>query len=135
MSNKISIVDNDMISVWVYPQRRIIHHQMKTYSYGERFYQALMKGVEAMEQYQATKWLSDNRLGGALPAEDAEWTEKNWFPRAKAAGWRHWGVVQPEKIIGQLNMSRFIKKYGQQGINARMFSDLDEALRWLDTEF
>jgi hypothetical protein len=135
VSDKISIVDNDMIAVWVYPTRNIIHHQMKAYCYGDRFYRALTKGVEAMELHHATKWLSDNRLGGALPTEDAEWTEKNWFPRAKAAGWRHWAVVQPEKIIGQLNMSRFIKKYSQQGINARMFSDLDEALLWLDAEF
>lgn len=135
MSNKISIVDNDMIAVWVYPARRTIHHQMKAYCYGDRFYQALMKGAEALEQYHATKWLSDNRVTGALPAEDAEWTAKNWFPKVKAAGWRHWAVVQPEKVIGQLNMSRFIKKYSELGINARMFSDIDEAFRWLDAEF
>ena len=134
MNNKISIVDNDMISVWVYPQRRIIHHQMKAYCFGERFYQALMRGAEALEQYHATKWLSDNRVTGALPTEDADWTAKNWFPRVKAAGWRHWAVVQPEKVIGQLNMSRFIKRYGELGINARMFSDFDEAYRWLDAE-
>jgi hypothetical protein len=132
--NKISIVDNDMIAVWVYPERRIIHHQMKSFCYGEKFYQALMKGAEALQQHRASKWLSDNRLNGALPAEDAEWTEKNWFPKVKAAGWKHWAVVQPEKIIGQINMSRFIKKYSQQGINARMFTDLDEAFRWLDAE-
>jgi len=134
VNNKISIVDNDMISVWVYPERRIIHHQMKAYCFGERFYQALMRGAEALEQYHATKWLSDNRVTGALPTEDADWTAKNWFPRVKAAGWRHWAVVQPEKVIGQLNMSRFIKRYGELGINARMFSDFDEAYRWLDAE-
>jgi hypothetical protein len=131
---KIFIVDNDMISVWVYPEHHMIHHQMNSYCYGEKFYQALTKGAEALERYHATKWLSDNRHNGALPAEDAVWTEKNWFPRVKAAGWRHWAVVHPEKVVGQLNMSRFVKKYGQLGINARTFSDVDEAFHWLDAE-
>lgn len=42
-------------------------------------------------------------------------------------------MVQPEKIIGQINMGRFVKKYAQLGINARVFTDPDEAFKWLDT--
>lgn len=132
MSQKISIVDSDAISLWVYPGRQIIHHQMKAYCYGDKFREALARGTEAMERHKATKWLSDNRANGALPVEDADWAEKTWFPRTKAAGWRHWSVVQPEKVIGQINMARFVKKYAQLGINARMFSDPDEAFRWLE---
>lgn len=132
MIHKVSIVDSDVISLWVYPGRQIIHHQMKTYCHGDKFRDALTKGTEAMERHKATKWLSDDRANGALPAEDADWAEKTWFPRTKTAGWRHWSVVQPEKLIGQINMSRFIKKYAQFGINARMFSDPDEAFKWLD---
>lgn len=132
MSQKISIVDSDAISLWVYPGRQIIHHQMKAYCYGDKFREALTRGTEAMERHKATKWLSDDRANGALPVEDTDWAEKTWFPRTKAAGWRHWSVVQPEKVIGQINMARFVKKYAQLGINARMFSDPDEAFQWLD---
>lgn len=134
MHDKISIVDNDVISVWVYPHRHMIHHQMKGYCYGERFKEALTKGTDAMEHYKATKWLSDDRGNGALPPEDTDWAEKTWFPRTKAAGWQHWSVVKPEKVIGQINLARFVKKFAALGINARMFSDLDEAVKWLDAE-
>jgi len=47
---------------------------------------------------------------------------------------QHWAVVQPLKIIGQINMERFSKDYGRQGVNARLFSDPDAAMRWLDAQ-
>lgn len=132
MYEKISLVDNDMISLWVYPRRGIIHHQMKGHCHGDRFRDTLTRGTEAMVQYKATKWLSDDRANSALLAEDATWGQTAWFPKTKAAGWRHWSVVQPAKVIGQMNMARFVKDYLQHGINARMFSDPDEAFTWLD---
>jgi hypothetical protein len=134
VKNKISIVDNDVISLWVYPDRQMIHHQMKTYCYGDKFREALTRGTDAMNQYKATKWLSDDRGNGALLPEDTDWAEKVWFPRTKAIGWQHWSVVKPEKVIGQINLSRFVKKFAQLGINARIFSDLGEAFTWIDAE-
>jgi hypothetical protein len=130
--NRILVVDNALITVWAYPDRGIIHHMMKGYCFGAEFREGLTGGVEAMERYRATKWLSDNRANGALPPDDEAWGVGVWFPRALAAGWKHWGIVQPEKVIGQINMARFVSRYGEFGISARMFSDPDEALRWLD---
>jgi hypothetical protein len=112
----------------------MIHHRMKTYCHGEDFRDALVKGVEAMERHQAIKWLSDDRANGALVPEDTAWSIQHWFPRAKAAGWKHWSVIQPAKIIGQINMERALKDLAGQGINARMFGDPDEAMQWLDAQ-
>jgi hypothetical protein len=130
--NRSLLVDNDLISVWVYPERKLIHHHMKAYCFGHEFREALTRGVEAMEQYRATKWLSDDRANGALPPDDEAWASTVWSRRARAAGWRRWSIVQPAKLIGQINMARFVKLYTELGVDARMFSDPDEALRWLD---
>lgn len=130
--NKVSIVENDLIAVWVYPDRKMIHHMMKAYCFGPEFREALTRGLEAMELYRATKWLSDDRANGALPPEDGAWAGQEWSPRALAAGWKHWAVVQPAKIIGQINMERFVKDSAARGLNARMFGDPEEAMRWLD---
>jgi hypothetical protein len=40
--------------------------------------------------------------------------------------------VQPTKIIGQVNVARFVKLYAELGIDAQLFGELDEAMRWLD---
>ena len=130
-TDTILVADNALISVWIHPARRMVHHRMKTYCHGEDFRAGLTRGLEAMERYRATKWLSDDRSNGALVPEDSAWTARHWVPRAKAAGWRHWSIVQPAKIIGQLSMERVLRGYTNQGINVRMFGDPDEAMRWL----
>ena len=130
--NKISVLDNRLITVWVYPERKLIHHQMKAYCHGDEFRDALMKGAEAMERYQATKWLSDDRANGAVVPEDQAWSIKHFVPRVKAAGWTHWAVVQPTKLIGRSNITRIADAFASIGITTRIFADPDEALRWLD---
>jgi hypothetical protein len=129
--DEIQIVDNTLISVWVYPQRRIVHHRLKMFCYGDELRQAFSKGAEAMEQHKATKWLSDDRAHGALVPDDQIWLNENWFPRVMAAGWKHWAIVQPTKIIGQSYIQRVMKLILPEGITAHMFGDPDEAMRWL----
>jgi hypothetical protein len=93
-----------------------------------------MAGLEAMRKLEAIRWLSDDRLHKALAPEDEEWAQEVWFPQAKAAGWKHWAVMQPQSAIGELSSSRFRKWYADHGINARLFTDIDEAHRWLDEQ-
>lgn len=129
--NKIQIADNPQISVWFYPEQAIIYSCMKGFCYGADYRDALMKGVETMKAHKAVKWLSDNRLGGAVARDEEEWGEKVWIPAARAARWKHWGVVLPERVIGQISLKRLLKQYDNLGINVRFFSDPDEAMKWL----
>jgi hypothetical protein len=131
---KILVFDKPTTAVWVYPERKIVQHFMKTYCYGAEFREALTRGLEALELHKATKWLTDNRAGGSIPREDEAWARTVWMARALAAGWRHWSIVEPEKVIGQIGMKRVLKALQESGINARMFSDPDEAMRWLDEQ-
>lgn len=130
--NKILIADNNLISVWIYPERGMLHSQMKSYVFGPEYREGLTKTIEAMGSYRVTKWIADNRAHSAVPPDDLDWTFKTWFPRALASGWRHWALVQPISLIGQIRMERVIKTFAEQGLNARMFTDPDEAMRWLD---
>lgn len=132
--SKILVVENSQITLWVHPERRLIHHVVKTYCFGPDFREALTKGVEAMRLHKATKWLSDHHTTGAVPREDEEWAGKVWFPWAKLAGWKHWAIVQPSKVIGRIMMERVARMYIDLGINTRMFSDADEAMTWLDEQ-
>jgi hypothetical protein len=40
----------------------------------------------------------------------------------------------PENVLGQMNMNRFIKMYGDMGITVQIFSDPDKALNWLKSQ-
>jgi hypothetical protein len=128
------ISKNDSITVWYDPAVGMVRHQMHKFTRGDEFRGALEAGAGALEKHGGNKWLSDDRAHIVLPAEDEEWAKTIWFPRVKAAGWKYWAIVKPEKAIAQLNMKRFIEMYEPLGITARMFSDLEEARSWLHSQ-
>ena len=84
--------------------------------------------------YGAIKWLSDDRNNSALPPEDSNWAIETWNPRVLNAGWKYWAVVTPEKVIGQLNLQRFVEMYSEMGVTVKVFTDADAALAWLKSE-
>lgn len=126
-----TIIDNEAATLYHYPENKIVHHVFHKFIYGEDFRQVLTAGVELFRKHGAYKWLSDDRLNSAIPTEDVEWSMQQWAPQALAAGWKHWAVVMPDKIAGQLNMNRFFKRYIETGLNIQVFTTPEEALEWL----
>lgn len=47
-------------------------------------------------------------------------------------GWKYWAVVLPEKVVGQLGVKRHFEEYSKVGVTARLFTDSDEAMKWLE---
>ncbi len=127
----IVAIDNDYALVQIDTDQRMVHHKFKKFIYGQKFRDALTAGAELMEKHKATKWLSDDRENAALPPEDAEWAKTHWFPRVHRAGWKHWALVMPAKVVGKMNMEQFVAQYGQQGIQVRVFTSEDDARDWL----
>ena len=132
--SKLLVVEKPMMVVWAYPERKLIHHVMKTYCHGTDFREGLSKGADALKLHKATKWLSDDRAGGAAPMDDEEWAQKVWLPRVINLGWKHWAMVPPAKVIGRIKLERIVKQFAALGINARPFSDPDEAMAWLEEQ-
>jgi hypothetical protein len=128
----IKILDDVNISMWYYPDSKILHHQIHQFFFGKPFRDALMKGVDVFQKYGANKWLSDDRLETALAKEDLEWGDKEWFPRVAKLGWKYWAIVMPEKVIGQMTMKKLAEKYSTMGVTTRMFSDPEAAKEWLE---
>ncbi len=125
------VIDNDIVTLKYHADTRIVHHEFHKFVHGEPFRSALSEGVELMKRNGGCKWLSDDRGNGALPSDDAQWAQTVWFPAVKAAGWKHWAVVMPTKVLGQLNMKQWVSQYAALGINSQVFDDPDKAYTWL----
>ena len=132
--DKEVILDNEYITVWYYPDKKIVHHQMHKFTYGKTLHDGLSAGAAILEEKGAQKWLSDDRKNTGLGKDDMNWTATVWRPRVVKAGWKYWALVLPEKIIGQMSMKRIIEEYANTGVTVQMFSDPDEAMRWLETQ-
>jgi hypothetical protein len=126
-----TILENEYVTLVFYPTLKIVHHTFHRFLEGEVFREAMETGVQLLRENGATKWLSDDRKNAALPQADVDWGLTDWFPRARAAGWQHWGVVMPENVLGQMNMRRFIEPYSKQGLTVRLFPEPQAALAWL----
>jgi len=130
----ITIIDNEYATLLYHPEAKIVHHQFHQPLSGQPFRDVLIKGVETFKEHDAKKWLSDDRGNSALTPEDGDWGTNTWTPQVIEAGWKYWAVVMPKKIIGQMNMQRWIKMYEEMGVTVQVFSDPDEAMSWLESQ-
>jgi hypothetical protein len=130
---QMTILDSEYATLWYYPEPKIVRHVFHKFIYGEEFRTVLNKGAEIFHQYGAKKWLSDDRNNSALPTADTEWAMTDWFPRVFAFGWKYWAIVMPDKVVGQFNMNRFMKRYIDEGLSIQVFDDPDEAMKWLES--
>lgn len=127
-------LDNEYITMWYHKDKGIVHHEWHKFLSGDKMREAFMTGTELLRKNKGTKWLSDDRKYPLLSAEDGKWAETTWFPETVKAGWKHWAIVLPEKPVGQINIKAFIKKYAEAGINAMIFTNPDEAMKWLESQ-
>jgi len=128
------ILNNDFATVWVYPEKQIVHHKIKKFIYGDHFREVMMAAADAFIKNACTKWLSDDRENSSLRNEDQEWAKLVWEPKVMKGGWKHWAVIFPKGLFGELNMKRISQHYIDQGINFNTFSDTNEALAWLEKQ-
>jgi len=129
-----TIINNPFVTLWYHPEKRIVHHQIHKFIAGQPFRELLMKGTELLKNNQAQKWLSDDRSNSALRQDDIEWSETDWAPATAKAGWKYWAIVQPEKVLGQVALERLSAKYARLGVNAKVFSDPNAAMAWLEKQ-
>lgn len=136
--NSINVVDNDYLTLWYHPDKKIIHHKVKplsppfTQRYRELFRIGLLAGVDLMRDHNARKWLSDDRDSLPLPTQDVEWGERIWAPKAIITGWRYWAMVVPKDLVGQISSSNIITKFSGMGIVVKIHGAVDDAIEWLD---
>jgi hypothetical protein len=111
-----------------------VHHQIHKFVAGEAFRSFLTAGRHAFEKYGATKWLSDDRGNTVLAQDDQKWGHDVWFPEMVKAGWKHWAIVRPEKVLARLTMEKLTREYGAAGVTAQFFEDPNAAMKWLDSQ-
>lgn len=128
----IIIVENEYITVQYLPDKKIIYHTIHKPIDGQPLKDALNAGTDALEEYRACKWLSDDRKNGPLSPEMMEWGRNTWDIRTIAAGWKYWADVVPEAIANAGTMVPVVDALYELGLRMMVFTDLEKAFAWLD---
>jgi hypothetical protein len=129
----ITIIQNEYATLLYYPDTKIVHHTFHKPIGGQEFRDVLNTGAKSLQEYGASKWLSDDRGNSALSPEDTEWSMTDWFPRAIKAGWKYWALVVPQDILARMNLKEFVDSYYKQGLRIMVFSKPQEAMEWLES--
>ena len=125
------IIDDEFVTLLYHPETKIVHHEFHQVVQGQVFRDVLDAGLEVFQQYNAHKWLSDDRKNAALSEADTEWAKINWFPRVVEAGWQYWALVMPADVMAILNLKEFVESYRTFGLQVMVFKDPEPGLDWL----
>ena len=134
--SEIVIVDNEYITMEYHPDGKMIYHTIHK-PMGAEQTQLLMDtldaGTETLRQHKVLKWLSDDRLNGPLTPEFLKWSLGNWSPRTIDAGWKYWANVVPKELAAAGTLMPVIKKLHELGLKMQVFTNVEDALKWLAT--
>lgn len=130
----LQIFDSEQITMWYYPDKKIIHHQIHKYTHGQVYRDAFMTGLEVMKKYGTCKWLSDDRKNPVVAPEDRKWSLEVWHPLVIKAGWKYWAIVQPDRTIAKTRMERIAEMAALSGLTIQIFDNVDDAMAWLEQQ-
>jgi hypothetical protein len=130
----VTILDDEYMSLWYYPETGIVHHRIKSYLVQGGFRKLLSASAELLETHRATKYLSDDRSNVVVDPEDIRWADDNWYPRAAKAGLKHWALVLPSTMVGTLQAKSILENRRRQGLDVEGFDRIEDAMAWLESQ-
>lgn len=133
-SVEIILIDEKLLTLKVYPELKIVTHQLHGFVEGEPFRNMLLAGVRAFQKYGCNSWLSDDSKNSMVSLDDLEWGRNVWEPRMFETDWKRWALVFPEKLFGNMAMKGIAKYYLEHGIDTEVFRSYDDAFSWLKTQ-
>jgi hypothetical protein len=128
---KVTIQDDSDASLFYYPEIGAVHHVIKRFLEGDAFRNLMTRGADAFIEHGCTKWLADDRGLDAFRPEDLVWAGDNWQGRLRAAGWKHWAMILPDKVVGRVVAKKVAVRFIEAGLDVRTFEDEASALEWL----
>jgi hypothetical protein len=125
------IFEAETVKLYFHRSGGLLEHELLRYPGAETLEAMLTHGLEMIRSHGISKWLSDDRRGGALPKSHHEWAKTVWGPRAARAGWRYWALVPPKEALGATNMDRLTRVYAKLGVTVEVFESPALGLEWL----
>jgi SpoIIAA-like len=120
--------------VWE-PRHRTVLVEWSGSADADEFFALLDAEVKALQEHEGLRILADCRRQGVLDPEAQDLADRDWLPRALAAGLRRFAVVLPTSRIAAINLEDRLSRLPGEKLEIRYFATVDEARRWLSEPF
>jgi len=87
--------------------------------------------VRALTEHRGSRLLADCRRQKVLRPEDQERADKEWLPRALAAGLKRFAIVLPTSVLAAMNVQGRLSKVASATLDIAYFEGVDEARAWI----
>ncbi|MDF9796602.1 hypothetical protein OKW21_001865 [Catalinimonas alkaloidigena] len=98
----------------------------------QKYREIFAKGVEALEKYQISNWLSDTTDQGLVSPEDRKWLESHMIPTAVQKGLRNIAVLVSKDVFKKYYVDSVRKHVEKSHLCMQYFDKREDAIQWLN---
>lgn len=91
----------------------------------------LEAGVRALTDHRGSRWLADCRRQKVLRLADQDWADREWLPKALAAGLKKFAVVLPDSGLAGMNLKERLARVADAKLGVGYFATVEQAREWL----
>ena len=113
------------------PTARLVLVEWEGWADSAEFAALLDAEVRALSEHRASRLLADCKRQKVLRPEDQERADKEWLPRALAAGLKRFAIVLPTSVLAAMNLQDRLGRVPSTTIDIAYFDGVDEARAWL----
>ncbi|HEX9098065.1 MAG TPA: hypothetical protein VF956_01105 [Candidatus Dormibacteraeota bacterium] len=88
-------------------------------------------GFRALKAHSGSRVLADCRLQKVLLPADQERADREWLPRALAAGLKRFAVILPVSGLARMNLKDSLDAIPSTSLEVEYFDSVEQAREWL----
>jgi hypothetical protein len=128
------IMDNEHLSAYYYPEKKLTHYVWKQRTIGEPYRQAFLDGLKYGTENKTHYFISDIRNQGIVGPDDRKWFESVAVPAAIELGLTKVAAVFDGNTFKMYYINMILQHVVKKGVPMKFFKDLETAEKWLFDE-
>jgi hypothetical protein len=128
---RVSYEARDIVTVGWYIPKKIVHVFWQSAANSAELRAAAEAGIVTLTENRGSRWCADCRALGPISIEDQAWLDRDWFPRALAAGLERLAVVLPFEAFAKTAVEDIVDRVPETHLERAYFKTVWEAGRWL----
>jgi len=84
-----------------------------------------------LKDHRGSRWLADCRRQKVLSPADQDRADREWLPRALAAGLKNFAVVLPDSGLAGMNIKDRLAGVPKAKLEIGYFATVEQAQEWL----
>lgn len=126
------LLENERATLALNPATQALELEWKKVHDTETYRLMYTKGVEFLNEYKVSRWISDIRNQGVVGPDNSKWMQTEILPKAKAAGLQKIAVVMDSDVFKKFYMKSIEKALDDSKHELlQYFGDKAAAEKWV----